>query len=397
MSDSLISVTKAKALVMEHCKPLQPVQQPVSHILNTILAEDTFAKIDMPGFNQSAMDGYAFCFADYEAGKALKILGESYAGNTQLSPLQKDTATRIFTGAPVPNGADTVVIQEHTIKKDDQLLINSPNLTTGVNIRKQGSEIQKGTLALETGTLLTPAAIGFLASIGLSEVMVYDFPKVSIIATGKELVQPGNPLSHGQVYESNTLTLITALQQLQITNVTKHWVDDNVEDLAATVNNTLDQSDLILITGGVSVGDYDYVIPALKLCAVETVFHKVKQRPGKPLFFGKKDNKIIFGLPGNPSSVLSCYYNYVLLAIQKLMNSKQPLLLTKQLPLENDFEKNTGLTHFLKGYCDNEKARHLNAQESFRLSSFALSNCLIEIPADVEKIQAGELVTVHMI
>ncbi|MES2649154.1 MAG: gephyrin-like molybdotransferase Glp [Bacteroidota bacterium] len=397
MTNNLIPVETAKELVMEHCKSLPAILLPISQTLNTILAEDTFARIDMPGFDQSAMDGYAFCFNDYDASKTLEVAGESFAGNKELLPLKKNTATRIFTGAPVPSGADTVVMQEHTIRTGDQLQIDSPKITTGLNVRKQGSEIHKGALALKAGIRLTPAAIGFLAGIGISEVKVFGFPAITIIATGKELVQPGNPLSHGQVYESNTLTLTAALQHLHITNVKNFWVDDNVEDLIAAVNNALQQSDLILITGGVSVGDYDYVIPALQHCGVETIFHKVKQRPGKPLFFGRKENKMIFGLPGNPSSVLSCYYNYVLLALQKLMHRNDPLLNSKKVPLENSFEKNIGLTHFLKGYFDNEKVRYLTAQESYRLSSFALSNCLIEIPADVEKVPAGELVTVHLL
>ena len=397
MANNLISVESAKSLVVEHCKTLKPVVIDLAKALHTVLADDVFAGINMPGFDQSAMDGYAFCFKDYEAGNTLTVVGESYAGSKELLPLQKNTATRIFTGAPVPPGADTVIMQEHTKRKGDELHIESPNLTCGLNVRKQGSEIQKGALALEAGTLLIPAAIGFLASVGITSVSVYGFPKISIITTGKELVQPGQPLAHGQVYESNSLTLKTALQQLQIPDVSVQWVDDDVDAMIAAVQHALTMSDLILISGGVSVGDYDYVVPALHACEVTTIFHKVKQRPGKPLYFGKKGDKIIFGLPGNPSSVLSCYYNYVLIAIQQLMHRSEPFIPIQQLPLENEFTKNTSLTHFLKGSYANGKVKHLTAQESFRLSSFALANCLIEIPEAVEQVNAGEMVTVHVI
>ncbi len=397
MANNLISVKSAKALVTQHCKPLTAKQMPLANALNTVLSADVFSSMDMPGFNQSAMDGYAICFADYEVNKTIKIFGESYAGSNKLLPLQKNTAVRIFTGAPVPAGADTVVMQEHTKKNGDELTIESPNLFCGLNVRKQGSEINNGALALEAGTLLTPGAIGFLAGLGFTTVPVHGFPKITIIATGKELVTPGNPLLPGQVYESNSLTLKTALQQLQITNVKLHWVDDDVDALVIAVQKALSDSDLILLTGGVSVGDYDYVIPALKACDVTTIFHKVKQRPGKPLFFGKKDEQVIFGLPGNPSSVLSCYYQYVLLAVQKIMNRNDVFIKTIELPIEQPYTKAPGLTHFLKGSYNNEKAKHLTAQESFRLSSFALANCLIEIPEDTEVVESGQLVTVHVL
>jgi molybdopterin molybdotransferase len=174
-------------------------------------------------------------------------------------------------------------------------------------------------------------------------------------------------------------------------------VDDDVDAMIAAVQQALQQSDLILITGGVSVGDYDYVIPALKACEVTTIFHKVKQRPGKPLYFGKKEDKIVFGLPGNPSSVLSCYYQYVLPGIQSMMKRNEPFVESRQLALENTFTKTTGLTHFLKGYFNNEKVKHLTAQESYRLSSFALANCLIEVPADIDTVNSGDPVTVYVI
>jgi molybdopterin molybdotransferase len=397
MTNNLISVADAKALVVTHCKPLQPVEISIADALQTVLAKDVFAAIDMPSFNQSAMDGYAFCFADYEAGKSLEVVGESFAGNSEISQLQTGTCIRIFTGAPVPVGADTVVMQEHTKRTGDQLMIDSPNITKGLNVRSQGSEINKGSLALEAGSLITPAAIGYLASVGISIIPVYNFPKVSIITTGKELVQTGNPLALGQVYESNSLTLKAALQQLQVATINIQWVDDNIDEMIVAVQQALNTADLVLITGGVSVGDYDYVIPALKACDVTTIFHKVKQRPGKPLYFGKKDNKIVFGLPGNPSSVLSCYYNYVLPAIQQLMHRNEALITTRQLPLAGTFTKPKGLAHFLKGAYVNEQVKHLAAQESFRLSSFALANCLIEIPENAEVVNTGEMVTVHVI
>jgi molybdopterin molybdotransferase len=245
--------------------------------------------------------------------------------------------------------------------------------------------------------LLTPAAIGFLTGLGFTQVMVHPFPSVSIITTGKEIIAAGLPLQFGQVYESNSITLKTALQQFQIRNVNIVAVDDEMDALKAAINHALQVADLILITGGVSVGDYDLVPSALSLCGVHTIFHKVKQRPGKPLLFGSKEQKLVFGLPGNPSSVLSCFYHFVVPCLQLMMKRKSPFIETKTLKMKEPFTKQIPLTQFLKGIYTRDEVVYLGAQESFRMSSFAVANCLIEIPADKSMIEKGELVNVLVI
>ena len=246
-----------------------------------------------------------------------------------------------------------------------------------------------GWKALTKGTVLTPAAIGFLASLGVTEVQVYPKPNVYIIITGNELQEPGLVLKHGQVYESNSVMLQTALAQLGIINSTIMYAKDDPAELESTLENALTHADLVLLTGGVSVGKYDFVVKAAEACNVRQLFHKVAQRPGKPLFAGKKEAKIVIGLPGNPASVLTCFYNYVVPAIE-CMTGRKNLLQRRQLQLTTDYRKKVKLTQFLKAICNNDEVTPLAAQESFRLSSFSLANCLIILPEEMMEFKKGE-------
>lgn len=391
----MISVAAARQIIEQSCEPLTVVSMALKDALGRGLAATIHSPIDMPSFHQSAMDGYAFCFADWQPGLALPVISEIQAGAKADPGFQPQTATRIFTGAPLPGGTDTVVMQEHTTITGDGILIDSPALQCGSNVRLQGSEIKQGTIALAKGSRLTPTALGFLASIGISEAPVYNFPRVAIIATGNELQEPGNPLQYGKVYQSNTLILQTALQQLHIQDITVYKVPDDPESIESSIRKAIRQADLLLLTGGVSVGKYDYVATALEQAGVQRHFHKIKQKPGRPLYFGMKDRTVIFGLPGNPASVTVCFYQYVLKAIEKLCCYNNSLSAELLLPLADDYTKPAGLTHFLKaGYRQNE-VQVLQAQESYRLSSFAQANCLVEIPAEATVTAKGTLVKVH--
>lgn len=393
----MISVIEAKELLERNTNALSPVELPLAEAAGLVLAEDAYSNFDIPAFEQSGMDGYAFRFDDWAVNQKLLIEEEIPAGRTNKVQLGVNKATRIFTGAPLPSGADTVIMQEKTSVKGSTLEINDPELQKGTNVRKIGSEISKGTLALAKGTKLTPGASGFLATIGKDKVAVYPAPKVSIIVTGKEIIQPGTTLQHGQVYESNSFTLRAALKQPGIKDVVVEHADDELSVIQRLITKHLLLSDVLLLSGGVSVGDYDFVTPALKQCGVEQVFHKIKQRPGKPLYFGKKGNKLIFGLPGNPSSVLTCYYEYVLPAIEKMMQMAISNIIKKYLPLSCNYPKKTSLTHFLKGYCTSQNVTPLGAQESYKLQSFARANCLICLPEEKEEFKINEMVEVHIL
>ena len=296
-------------------------------------------------------------------------------------------------------------MQENIRTENGFLVIDDEKLQAGNNVRLRGSEIKTGALALEKNSVLSPPAVGFLAGIGIADVKVYPNPAISIIITGNELQQPGEVLQYGQVYESNSFALKAVLQQLHINNVDVYYATDKPEAVTNALEKALQQSDVILLTGGISVGDYDFVLQAVNECGVEKFFHKIKQRPGKPLYFGMKacpndaagrEKKIVFGLPGNPSSVLTCFYQYVLPALDKMTKRKTGLHCI-QVPLAKFYQKAAGLTHFLKGSYDGKTAMPLEAQESYRLSSFARANCFIQIDEEITSLKEGELVNIYVL
>ncbi len=392
----MISVEEGKNLIKNSISTLPSKKVRLDAACGCVLAENIYAMVDVPFYPQSAMDGYAFKFKSLQDHSDLKLIGKMQAGSSENISVEMGEAIRIFTGAPVPQSVDTVVMQEKTMVENDRLIITDENIKLGQNVRAKGSEIKAGDLGLEIGQLITPAGIGFLASIGITEIEVYDKPKVSIIVTGDELQEIGFPLEYGQVYESNSHTVKSALQNLGINDVNVYKVKDSLDELVDILTKSLMNSDIILLTGGVSVGEYDYVNEATIKCGIDKVFHKLKQKPGKPLFFGTKGNKIVFGLPGNPSSVLTCFYQYVLIAIGILSN-KNLELSTRQVPFVGEYKKPSGITHFLKGYFDGTQVKALEGQESYKLNSFAKSNCLIEIAEDETIISNLQLVKIHIL
>jgi molybdopterin molybdotransferase len=263
-------------------------------------------------------------------------------------------------------------------------------------VRAKGSEIGTGELALSKGTVLSPAATGFLAGMGATQVKVFAHPAIHLIVTGNELQQRGKALRYGQVYESSSVMLSSVLQQLHFSVSNIVFVEDDVAALTDALQISLQQADVVLLTGGVSAGDYDFVIKAATACGVQQLFHKIKQRPGKPLYFGMLQSKVVFGLPGNPSSVLTCFYEYVwdaLLKLASLPNKKRKY----HLPLASAYSKKAGLTHFLKGKIVGDEVMPLTAQESYRLSSFAVADCLIVLEEDQTDFNKGDIVEVHIL
>lgn len=383
-------------MIRANANALTPVKIPLQQAAGRVLAADVFAVVDIPAFDQSAMDGYALSFAGFELHKTLVVLGEVPAGAPESSLLQGNQAMRIFTGAPVPAGADTVVMQEKTTVNNGRLQILDDQLNAGNNVRLKGSEIKAGELVLPKAQKLTPAAVGFLATTGVAEVSVYPTPVMSIIVTGNELQQPGKALQYGQVYECNSFQLRAALQALQIEEVPVFEAKDDPQVVKDTLRFALSDSDVVLLTGGVSVGNYDFVPEAAAACGVTTLFHKLKQRPGKPLYVGRKGNKWVFGLPGNPSSVLTCFYEYVTAALEQLMQLP-PVLKTIRVPLAKPYSKSVAFTFFLKGYYNGKTVVPLDSQESYRLRSFAMANCLLCLPEEKMEFNEGEEVEVHLL
>ena len=374
----MISVHEAQELVLQHILPAQAVSLPVHDALGYVLAQDLIAPADAPAFNQSAMDGYAIRWED--RGKALPIVGAVAAGDGAEQPLEPGTARRIFTGGRIPEGADTVVIQEHTTNKENVLYIDSPLLQRGANIRLKGSQIQAGAVALQRGSILTAAGIGFIAAMGMTEIAVFKHPRIGIIVTGSELVTPGTPLTRGGTYESNSVMLMAALREIGFTaSVVRRIADEQALTLAA-MQEMAESCDVVLLTGGVSVCDHDHVAGSKSHPDFTTIFHKVKQKPGKPFLFGKYGHTPLFGLPGNPASVLTCFYVYVAPFLLQSSGYVSGNLAMGSLLLKDAVQKKAGLTVFLKASSDGEYADILPQQESYILKSYAQANCLAVLP-----------------
>lgn len=264
------------------------------------------------------------------------------------------------------------------------------------NVRPKGSEVQKGALAIKSGTLLTPAAIGYLAGIGCRHVDIYAAPRIAVILTGNELKPLGEPLGFGEVYESNSYQLCSALNQLGIKDIEIFHVPDDMQELQRIMAHALESCDVLLLVGGVSVGDYDYVTRAAKECGVEQRFHCIRQKPGKPMFFGSRLEKLVFGLPGNPSSALTCFYLYVAPALEKLMQLPEKTRLVRAAAA-NDYTKKPGLTHFLKAHYNGTLVTPLHAQESYRLQSYAQTNCLLILEEASNGCKAGDEVFIYLL
>jgi molybdopterin molybdotransferase len=390
----MISVEEAKGLVLESIQSLASKTIALEAAFGQVLAEDIFSPVDMPLFGQSAMDGYAVALS--AKCHHFELIGEVKAGCAFPGILQKGQAIRIFTGAPVPQGADAVVMQEKVTVEEGKISFQGPP-KINENIRLKGEQIQKGAVALRKGALLNPAAIGFLASLGITSVTVVNKPQVSILVTGDELQRPGEELRDGMIYESNSIMLKSALTGIGIEAVKTTTVKDSEAEVIDCLKEALIDSDVIIMSGGISVGKYDFSKTALEACGVESIFHKITQKPGKPLYFGMAGKKVVFALPGNPAAALSCFYEYVYPAINLLMGKLNPLLLQVKLQVKADFAKPNKLSMYLKGFANGSQVEILGLQGSHMLKSFAEANCLVYVPADKEVLNAGDWVDVHIL
>jgi molybdopterin molybdotransferase len=391
--EEFVTVHRAKILLQSLDFSRKTVAVPLIKALGRHTASPILAPMQVPSFDNSAMDGYAFAWGDL--GESRKLAQVVQAGSNPDFTLEKGTAVRIFTGAPVPKGADTVVQQEWVTLIGDSIFFEVEKLTQGQNVRKAGSQCQKGDLILAAETTITPGTIGLLASLGISEVEVFASPKISIILTGDEIVELADSLQPGQIYNSNGPALQSYLTQIGIADVQILKVKDQEAEVVGVIGEALDSSDVVLLTGGISVGDYDFVKIGLEKNGVEQLFYKVKQRPGKPLFAGKKGEKLIFALPGNPASVLSCFIQYVKPCLQHLMGNPSAWAAPQFFPVSSDFEKKPPLTFFLKAKLENERVVILPAQESFNLLSFGIADGLAEIPQDQEHVEEGTLIAFY--
>lgn len=401
--ETILGVAEARDKILEHVAA-GPVQVlPLQSVLGMVLAAPVRAQVDVPAFDNSAMDGFALDHRVTQSANAsspvhLPIAGFQAAGKVDFGSLKPGLALRIATGAYIPWDVTAVVPLEDVHEEDDEIVLTQP-VSEGAHIRRRAEETRHGDIVLEAGVVLAAPVLGYLTSIGVAEVPVHARPRVGVVPTGTELVSLGGALGPGQIYDSNSVALAAALQTDGIAARVYPPLKDDVDLQQAAIAKVMSENDIVIITGGVSVGQYDHVKSILTQLEVQPLFWKLRQKPGKPLFVGVRGDQMIFGLPGNPASSLISYYEYVRPALRKLMGHPAPLLTELHLPCETSLSKEAGKTHFLRARIVTQNGESTVApchgQGSHSLKSFAEANALIVLPEEVTQINAGERVVVH--
>ncbi|WP_029035670.1 gephyrin-like molybdotransferase Glp [Salinimicrobium terrae] len=390
----MISVKEAKDILSRNCEKGRISEFKLEQSLGKILAEDIHSPMDVPSFDNSAMDGYAMQF--HEKYRHWKVSGLVQAGDTESIEVGPGEAVRIFTGAKMPKGADTVIQQELIDKQgNNSIYYNSGKITTGSNVRLKGSQCKKGEKILQKGARITPGIIGLLASVGVSKVAIFTPPLVGCVVTGNELKEVGEQLMDGEIYNSNGPMLEALLKKTGVGEITALRAQDDKNELQQTINKALAENDVLLLSGGISVGDYDFVKECLESAGVKELFYKIKQRPGKPFYAGKKEEKWVFALPGNPASVLSCFNQYVQPCLKTIMGEEQVWQPDLELTLSEETRKKPGFTFFMKGKKEDGKVTLLTGQQSFNLQAFSTADCLVELDEEMAVVPKGTMVKVY--
>lgn len=398
---SMISVREALACVLADVPRLSTEQVAITQARARVLGEAVHATCNVPPFRNSAMDGYAVRAADTTGASAdrpavLTVLETIGAGSVPSRPIEASSATRIMTGAVVPDGADAVVKVEDTEARGTQVAIRA-GVAAGANVREAGEDVRAGDRVLEHGRVLRPADIGVLASIGVAMIPVVRRPRVAIVVTGDELVEVGQPLAPGQIVNSNAYTLAAAIEEAGAVPIMLGIVRDDREKMRATFADAMG-ADMVLSTGGVSMGSFDYVRDILKDLGYAERFWKVAQKPGKPLTFGQRGRTPVFGLPGNPVSSLVCFYVYALPVLRMMMGMQAIYLPTIIARLQDDLRGAKGLTEFVRGVVEGDaverRVRSTGSQSSGVLRSLSLGDGLVVVPPESNGIQAGASVNV---
>ncbi len=366
------------------------IELPLAESLGYILADDVVAPMDVPSFDNSAMDGYALCW-EHEIPDKFFICGVIAAGDHWTTPLKHGEAIRIFTGASIPVGCISVIQQEWAIETEKWVTFNQP-ITANLNIRKQGSQTKINQTVVSAGQKITSGIIGLLATIGITKIAVINKVIASIIITGNELVEIGQDLPMAGIYNSNGPMLQALFAEKNINALPYSRCIDDPHILKSSILSAMKETNIVVLTGGISVGDFDFVKTVLEEIGVNETFYKVKQKPGKPLYIGTLNHQVFIALPGNPASVNTCFHAWVNPLIQQLNGGFTVSDYYNQLPigeLENSYQKKIGLTHFVKANVSHGKIKILTGQESFNLSTLNASNALVILPEDWENNDSG--------
>jgi molybdopterin molybdotransferase len=394
----MLNFDEALDRVLNQSTPLGDETIALAKALGRVLAEPIFAATDQPPFDGSAMDGYAVKSEDVKPGAVLTRIGESQAGTGFRGTVGPNECVRIFTGAPLPKGANAVVMQEVTTVEGDQISFEKP-VSTGQNVRPLGQDFMNGDKLATPGLELSPAMVALIAAGNVPSIKVFKKPVIGLMATGDELKAPGSDLGPGQIVGSNHFALGALFSPLAREIVDLGSAPDNEEKLRQALKGALEgNSDIIISTGGASVGDHDLVLPVLKSLGVEIDFWKIAMRPGKPIMFAKFGNKLFFALPGNPVSAYVTAVTVVLPAIRAVSGVASPRNKSLFLPLATPLPANGARRHFMR--CNTETrdgqsvAVPILQTDSSHLSSLAMADALLVVGENAAALDRGQIVEV---
>ncbi|HEV2873949.1 MAG TPA: gephyrin-like molybdotransferase Glp, partial [Thermoleophilaceae bacterium] len=375
----LISIDEAQGRVLEAVRPLAAEEVTLAEGLGRVLAEDVESPIDVPPFDSSAMDGYAVVAAP---GAALEVVGESRAGRPAEARVEPGTAIRISTGAEVPEGATAVVPLEASTTDEPERRVRVEASAPGDNIRRAGEDVRAGRVVLARGARLGPAELGVAASVGRDSLRCSLRPRVAVLVTGDELTEPGRPLGPGGIYSSNGWALAAQVERAGALATARETVPDRAGDTRAALARVLDSSDVVIVSGGVSVGPHDHVKPALSELGVEERFWGVRLRPGKPTWFGTRGDALVFGLPGNPVSAMVGFHLFVrpaLAAMQGADHDAPRTGATLAEPIPRHRSREQAVRVHLENSGDGWRARTTGPQGSHMLTSMLGATALARI------------------
>jgi molybdopterin molybdotransferase len=394
-----LRVDKACEAIRSCLSPITQTERvSVRDALGRVLAEDIVPQINVPAHDNSAMDGYAVRFSDLEKSTSLKEIGTALAGKPYAGKLGAGECVRIMTGAVMPAGADSVVIQEVVKKEGDRITI-PPGQKKAQNVRYAGEDLKIGAPVLRAGKLLTPADIGLIASLGIGEAKVKRKLRVAFFATGDELASIGKPLKEGEIYDSNRYTLHGMLSRLGVELIDMGVVRDAPDLLERAFRQASGKADAVITTGGVSVGEADFVRQLMNRLG-EVLFWKIAMRPGRPMAFGKIGNAFLFGLPGNPVAVMVTFYQFVRDALVFMSGRDAARLPLLKVPCAENLRKVPGRTEYQRGILFQEqggwKVRTTGQQGSGVLRSMSEANCFIVLEHERGAVKVGEPVSVQL-
>jgi molybdopterin molybdotransferase len=399
-----MSVEKARGHIRSFLEPVTAVERlSIRAALGRVLAEEVISPVNVPQHDNSAMDGYAVRFDDLrQDGEAtLKVIGTAFAGKPFDGSVGPGQAVRIMTGAVIPQGADTVIQQERAKASADKVAV-APVTKKGTNTRSAGEDLRQGEPALKRGQPLRPAEIGLLASLGIGEISVYRKLRVAFFSTGDELVPLGSPLGAGQIYDSNRYTLYGMLTRLGCDVLDMGVIRDDPDAVERAFDEAAQSADVVITSGGVSVGEADYVKQILDRLG-EVLFWKIAMKPGRPLAYGRIGRAHFFGLPGNPVAVMVTFYQFVREALLYLQGQVTVAPLpSMKVTCTSAIKKALGRTEFQRGIltrvADGQwTVRTTGDQGSGILSSMSQADCFIVLPTEMGNLPAGAVVDVQLL